>query len=339
MPRISVILPTMNAARYLRDALDSLIHQTIDDYEIIIIDDGSTDGTQSIVNSYDDDRIRLFERDNPDGLVGALNDGLEVARGEYIARQDADDISAPDRLARQVAFLETHSDIPLVGTATRIISESGHDIDFRHVLERPTINDLLNSNQFVHGSVMFRKKEILDVTGGYDTLFETSEDYDLWIRLAQNYPVRNLDSPLYTLRLRQDSVFADDLLPAKLFGWYARQRGRDDRDIDLSARIRNEGADAIYQVLSKKERAEIHTEIAQELLRYGQRKKALKQAIRAWKYSPLDIEIVGLAGLSLTPKRLIKVIIHAHRSRLNRQIIERNTSADPTDKLSQADVL
>ncbi|QSG14974.1 Glycosyl transferase family 2 [Halapricum desulfuricans] len=331
-------MPTLNAGRYLREALDSLLRQTIDDFEIIVVDDGSTDDTLSIVDSYGDERIRLLRRDEPDGLAGALDDGIKAARGKYIARQDADDISAPGRLARQVAFLESHPEVPLVGTATRMITDSGHDIDFRHVLERPTIDDLLDSNQFVHGSVMYRKKEVLDATGGYDTLFETSEDYDLWLRLAQEYPVRNLDAPLYTLRLRQESVFADDLLPAKLFGWYARQRSRGDRKIDLETRIQKDGAAAIYQALSKKEQAEIHTEIAQELLRYGRRRAAFEEAMRAWRYSPLDIESLEIAGLSLAPKRISRRIISVYRSKLNKQIIERNASPEDTDKLTEAGI-
>lgn len=325
-PRISVVLPTLNASKFLRSAITSLLQQTYSNFEILVVDDGSTDNTCSIAREYDDERIRILERDDPDGLAGALNYGIDAAAGEYIARQDADDISAPDRLARQVAYLDSHPDVALVGTAARMISESGHERGLRHVLERPMVDDLLKKNQFVHGSVMYRKAEVLEATGGYDTLFETSEDYDLWIRLANQHPVRNLDAPLYTLRLRQTSVFADDLLPAKLFGRYASRRVDVGGDLDLDEQIRAHGPHVIYRHLSRDERGGLHAEIAQELLRYGRRKAACKEALRALKYTPMSVEPVAFAGLSLAPERVTRGVIRAYRSKLNSEIIEKNAS-------------
>lgn len=332
-PRVSVILPTLNAADYVRKAIDSILQQTYRNFEILIVDDGSTDETHSIVQSYDDDRIRVFIRDEPDNLAGALNYGIEVANGEFVARQDADDISASDRLARQVAFLDSHPDVALVGTATQMISELGDERGMRHVLERPTIEDLLEKNQFVHGSVMFRKERVLEATGGYDTLFETSEDYDLWLRLANEHPVRNLDAPLYTLRLRQDSVFADDLLPAKLFGRYASRRTAVGGDLDLDEQIRSEGIGVIYQHLSRADRSALHTEVAQELLRYGRRKAAFKEAKRAWKLTPTSFEAVGFAGLSIVPTRVTKAVIWLYRMRINNDIID--TNAAPVSEIGE----
>lgn len=336
-PRVSVVLPTLNAGKYIRPALKSLLSQTYNNFEIIVVDDGSTDRTLSIVRSFDDSRIRILERDDPNGLAGALNDGIEAANGEYIARQDADDLSAPDRLARQVAFLDSHPEVALVGTATRMISESGDERGTRHVLERPTVDDLLEKNQFVHGSVMFRNEEVVKATGGYDTLFETSEDYDLWIRLTKEYPVRNLDAPLYTLRLRQNSVFADDLLPAKLFGRYASRRTAVGGQLDLDEQIRANGPGVIYEHLSQAERGTLHAEIAQELLRYGRRKAALKEAMRALKLTPTSIESAAFAGLSLAPTRLTEAVIRLYRLILNSDIIKTNaTPPTETDALTDA---
>ena len=336
-PRVSVVLPTLNAGRYINTALESLFSQTYENFEILVVDDGSTDRTISAVRSFNDERIRLLERDQPDGLAGALNDGIEAANGEYIARHDADDLSAPDRLARQVAFLDSHPAVALVGTATRMISESGDGRGIRHVLERPTVDDLLEKNQFVHGSVMFRKERVLEATGGYDTLFETSEDYDLWVRLADKHPVRNLDAPLYTLRLRQESVFADDLLPAKLFGRYASRRTAVGGQLDLDEQIRADGPSVIYHHLSQAERGALHAEIAQELLRYGRRKAAFKEATRAWKLTPTSIESIAFAGLSIVPLRVTEAVIWLYRSTLNNDIIATNaTPPAETDKLTDA---
>lgn len=335
--RVSVVLPTLNAADHIEAALDSLLTQTYDDFEIVVVDDGSDDGTVSIVQSYNDDRIRVIVRDRPDGLAGALNCGIKAANGEFIARQDADDISAPDRLVRQVAFLDTHPDVALVGTAARMISESDHERGIRHVLERPTLDDLLEKNQFIHGSVMFRKEEIVESVGGYDTIFETSEDYDLWIRIAQEHLVRNLDAPLYTLRLRQTSVFADDLRSAKLYGRYASRRVKAGGDLDLDEEIRADGPEVIYQQLSREERSSLHAEIAQEVLRYGRRGTAIKEAVRAWKLDPTRLEPVAFAGLAFAPKRVTNAVISLYRSTLNRDIIASNAILSPeTETLSQA---
>lgn len=336
-PRVSVVLPTLNADAHLADAIDSLLIQTYPNVEILVVDDGSTDSTVSIAKSYNDERIRVLKRDEPGGLASALNEGIDAANGEYIARHDADDLSSPDRLARQVAYLDTHPEVSLVGTAARMISESGDERGIRHVLERPTADDLLEKNQFVHGSVMFRKERVLEATGGYDTLFETSEDYDLWIRLANEYPVRNLDAPLYTLRLRQDSVFADDLLSAKLYGRYASRRTAVGGDLDLDDQIRADGPNVIYQQLSRAERSGLHAEIAQELLRYGRRKDAFTEAKRALKLAPTNIEAVEFAGLSAMPVRMTRAVIRGYRSKLNREIIAQNATLDTgTDTLTEA---
>jgi len=324
-PRVSVLLPTLNVSEHIGEAIDSLLIQTFGDFELIVIDDGSDDGTVDIVRSFDDSRIRLVERTAADGLAGALNAGLNAARGEFVARQDGDDVSAPDRLARQVGYLDTNPEAVLVGTAARMITESGNERGVRHVLERSDRDDLLEKNRFVHGSVMFRAEPVREDAGGYDELFTTSEDYDLWLRLAEDYALRNLDAPLYTLRLRQGSTFAADLHPTKLFGRYAARRAIEGPDWELEARIRTEGASAIYETLSETERGAFHAEIAQELLRYGRRKPAFEQTVDALRSTPTNAMAAGFGGLALAPTRLTNAVIRLYRTKLNQEIVARNT--------------
>ena len=116
MPRISVIMPAYNAEKYIREAIDSILAQTYTDFEFIIIDDASTDATASIVESYSDERIRFFRNEHNMGVANTLNRGLDLAVGEYIARMDSDDISLPERFAKQVEFMDTHTDVIVCGS-------------------------------------------------------------------------------------------------------------------------------------------------------------------------------------------------------------------------------
>lgn len=194
MPKVSVILPTYNASQYLENAIQSILAQTFDDFELIIIDDGSTDQTPEILARQVDPRITIMRQENQ-GLPKALNSGIKSARGLYLARQDADDKSLPQRLEKQVAFLDSHSEYALVGTWAQITTPSG--ISNRQLLH-PRSNgqiqvQLFFNNQFVHSSVMIRTS-VLRTVGLYseDPEHFPPEDYDLWLRIARAYRVANI---------------------------------------------------------------------------------------------------------------------------------------------------
>src|SRR2546423_6687976 len=124
-PRVSVLMPVYDVAKYLREAIDSILGQTFTDFEFIIIDDASTDRSAEIINSYNDPRIRFIQNEKNVGLIATLNRGLDLAYGEYLARMDQDDVSLPERLAKQVAFMETASDVAASGTWARDIDDKG----------------------------------------------------------------------------------------------------------------------------------------------------------------------------------------------------------------------
>ena len=182
-PKVSVLLPTYNAAEHLDKAVNSILGQTFSDFELIIINDGSTDSTRELLKSYSDPRIRVINQDNL-GLPKALN---------------ADDVSLDKRLQKQVAFLDEHPSYGLVGSWSKIMTPSG-PTSRQHL--HPTSNGelqirLLTNNQFVHSSVMMRAS-CLNVTGLYseDPNHFPPEDFDLWLKFAQHFQVANLPEAL-----------------------------------------------------------------------------------------------------------------------------------------------
>ncbi len=211
-PLITVLMPVYNGSRYVRQAIESVLAQTYPDFEYLIIDDGSTDATRDIILSYSDPRIKLFKNDHNIGLIKTLNRGLSLAKGQYIARQDHDDISHPTRLEKQVNFLNQHPQVVLLGTAVNNIDEHGNKNnsygcfvasgDF--ALRWQTIFD----NPFVHSTVMMRAQTVRAL-GGYDEHFIACEDYDLFSRCVSEYKTTNLKEVLVDYRYHQASVIAN----------------------------------------------------------------------------------------------------------------------------------
>lgn len=226
-PLISVVMSVYNGKKYVREAVDSVLDQDCADFEFIIVDDGSTDGTAAILSAYTDPRIRVIRQENR-GLTRSLNRGIQEARGAYIARQDADDRSLPQRLATQAAFLLAHDDIALVGSAVEVLSNTGrHLATFRHPTDPSEIQKTLhNYNCFWHGSVMFRRDSFLAL-GGYDERFVTAQDYDMWLRFSERHRLANLAEPLYGYRFTADSVTVKKMVSQHRLADLARQLSRE----------------------------------------------------------------------------------------------------------------
>ncbi len=201
-PVVSVVLPVYNCPRLVGQAVESILAQTYTDFELIVIDDGSNDETPDVMLRYTDPRIRLISQANR-GLAGTLNRGIDLARGRYIARQDQDDVSFPERLAMQVAFLEAHPSCALLGTWAEIWRDDTRtDRAHRHPSDNATLQfELLLDNPFVHSSVMIRKAA-LERVGAYSTDQgrQPPEDYELWSRIARQFEVANLPEVLHAYR-------------------------------------------------------------------------------------------------------------------------------------------
>jgi cellulose synthase/poly-beta-1,6-N-acetylglucosamine synthase-like glycosyltransferase len=207
-PDVSVILAVRNGGSDLPKAIATIFAQTFVNFELIVVDNGSTDGTSAFLKTIEDPRLRVFDHAEP-GLAGALNYGIAKARGRYIARQDHDDWALPTRIERQVQFLEAHPDHALVGTRAEIWVG---DVPAHRYHDHPTDDEtlrfeLLFNNPFVHSSVMIRKSA-LDAVGLYttDPARQPPEDYELWSRLARRFRVANLPERLTIYREVPSSI-------------------------------------------------------------------------------------------------------------------------------------
>lgn len=200
-PKISVILPVYNAGRFLSPAIQSILDQTFADFELIIINDGSTDDSAAVIGSFVDPRIRVITQSNQ-GLRASLNTGLDQARGQYIARMDQDDISMPERLVQQADFLDVHPDHVLVGATYAYIDEEDRIVGvFPALLDDAEIKrELYTKSPFGHGTVMLRASALRQ--GGYRYAQEAAhfEDFELWLRFAAAGKYANLPEVLYLWR-------------------------------------------------------------------------------------------------------------------------------------------
>lgn len=208
-PLVSVIMPVYNAERYVADAIESILNQTLDNFEFLIFDDGSTDQSKEIISSYAlrDKRIIPFYSEINLGYVVHLNEGIRHARAEYIARMDSDDISMSDRFSRQAAFLKANPEMSVVGASSIRIDEAGKslDISIRHSSPRALFWFSFFTNPLAHPSVMFRKSAII-MAGMYDPLKMPSEDFDLWVRVLRTSKVANIGIPLIKYREHRLSI-------------------------------------------------------------------------------------------------------------------------------------
>lgn len=204
---VSVVIPVRDGAEYLAIALDSLRHQTFVEFEVIVVDDGSTDASPRIVEEFAaiDNRFRL-ERSEGAGIVAALNLGCSIARAPLVARLDADDIAYPHRLESQRQAFAGSSGLVLVASAADVVDAAGTPIA-RRVVKGDVRRSLTDGNPIVHSTVMFSRAAFVAV-GGYREAFRHAEDYDLWLRLAKQGDVLYLPEPLTAYRTHAAQVSA-----------------------------------------------------------------------------------------------------------------------------------
>ena len=285
-PIVSVMMPVHNAERYVAEAVESILAQTFEDFEFIIIDDGSTDGSLAIIEAYArrDDRIRLISRENR-GLVATRNELLSKSTGQYCALLDADDVALPERLNRQVEYMEQHPQCVVVGSRVLLIDSDGDPI--REIVDLFTHEQLDNQLlegivHLYHTSVIMRRKAVENV-GGYRNGYAPAEDVDLYLRLAECGHLVNL--PCVLTRYRQHLASE---------GYAQRQIQLRNADAAVnSARLRRgllilerNNANAIYQATA----ADHYRKWAWWALGGGNISTARKYAIAAMRQQPLSLE-------------------------------------------------
>lgn len=244
--KVSIIMPVYNAERYLIEAIESLLGQTFRDFELLVVNDVSEDGTEAIVRRYaaKDTRIRLLQNSKGKGVAGGINTGLENARGEYIARADGDDINRPNRLEKQVEYLDRNPDIYLVGGGYAPFNENGHRIDAFHPVSPYEIAwHFVTNTFFCHPSVMFRRT-VYEACGPYPAV--DAEDFAYFSLVVKRFPCTNLQMILLDYResLTNRSHEAKERIVASVRTQarsnYVLRLGKDD-GFDLFFRYQNGG--------------------------------------------------------------------------------------------------
>lgn len=232
-PKISLIIGVYNGAEKLRESLDSVLSQSFTDFEVVVVNDASTDETSFVLNEYAtrDTRIKIVTNEKNLGLTKSLNRGIGVSSGEYIARMDNGDISYPTRFEKQVAFLDEHKEYSMVGSFANLTDDASVVIG---QLRYPTKHDdivrkLIRHNLFVHSSVMVRRSALEEV-GFYNEAWKYAQDYELFFRMVQRGKVANIAEPLVSYRISEQSITKSKNKKQVMFAirarWEAIRRGQ-----------------------------------------------------------------------------------------------------------------
>jgi glycosyltransferase involved in cell wall biosynthesis len=286
-PLISVLMPVYNGELFLPDALESILNQSYSDFELILIDDGSTDNTYKILHKFtkEDERIKVFRNHSNLGLTRSLNSGLLECRGEFIARHDADDLSEPDRFACQVQFLNNHPDYGVIGTAVTRIRHQGSKIDHPNTIsgDKRIRSYLERVNPFVHGSIMMRKR-VIDMVDGYRNCLCYSQDYDLWLRLSRITFLENLSDRLYKFRVHTEGISSKkhyvQIQYAALASFFAKEREKTGKDSYKIFESDFKG-DIDFYLEKRGIKGEINSLIGRLLFVYGEREGAYRSFLLA----------------------------------------------------------
>ena len=281
MSSLSVLLPVHNCRRYLAAAIASISAQTHRDFEFLIVDDGSTDGSAAVIDraaAYDP-RIRVIRRPNT-GIVGALNDGLAAATGEFIARMDGDDLAEPERFAAQLAYLTARPDCVAVGSAVWFIDPAGAVLDlYSPPLGHAAIEEQLlcgNGGALIHPALLLRRSAIL-AAGGYRREYDRAEDLDLFLRLTRQGTLANLAAPLLRYRLHAASTN---------FVHREQQRTLSARLVAQARAERGLPAGGVSVAPADLTPAARHRGWVITALRWGRRQTAIKHALLAVRADP-----------------------------------------------------
>lgn len=305
LPALTVLMPVYNGEKYLREAVDSILNQTWQDFELIIVNDGSTDNTESIIRSYSDERIVLLNQSNK-GVSNALNTGLNYAKADYVIRIDGDDVCTPQRFQTQYEFMIENPDYVLAGSEAEYIDKEGEFIFYHHcpAYKDSEIRQLPPEVcPFIHATVIFKKEAVL-AAGGYDENAHTFEDHLLWTKILDYGKACNLNSALVKVRFNPESITIDERWRGDRFNsikynaiaarGISKKEGDEILDIIRSQNVSRIKVGAYHSLLAKK-----------YLWNNFRPEKARRNAACIIKQSPFKADGYLLFALSFLPERLI----------------------------------
>jgi hypothetical protein len=304
-PRVSVLLPVWNGEAFLAEAIESMLRQTFSSFELIVIDDGSNDRTAASAEEFarGDERVCVLRRAH-EGLSPALNAGIGEARGEYVARMDADDISVPDRLQKQVAYLDAHPACVALGSSIEVIDETGRHLGLKTFA---TTHDAISSallrgvSAMAHPTVVARR-DVLRAAGGYDARRYPSEDLDLWLRISEHGELANLPEALLQHRRHKAAVGVREQKQMKIMALTISNEARTKRGLRPrrgTPIVAGTNADAQY-----------HFECARTALIAGSHLTALRHATATIASEPDRLYGYAVMLACAVPKPLLRFLLN-----------------------------
>lgn len=313
-PAITVLMPAYNAAVYIGEAIRSVLQQSFTNFELLVINDGSTDNTENIVRNFSDERIRLINQPHS-GVAAALNLGLLNAAAPLIARFDADDICYPQRLQRQYDFLQANPGFVLVGSDVNYADKNAEHL-YRYSNAAYTNEAIkayiLSGCPFIHSSVMYKKDIALEL-GGYDVRAHTFEDYRLWIQFVTRGKVCNLPEPLVMVRLNPGSVTVDEKLRGRRFAALKKE-------MLFAASISKKQETALLQILQSQDftgfkKYSYNILVAKKYLWNNYQPVKARQSVKkAIGFKPLQVTGYGLWLLSFLPQKTVARFYNGYKS-------------------------
>jgi len=307
-PRVSVVIPAYNAAATLSETLASVFAQTFTDYEVVVVDDGSTDSTREVLARYHD-RVRVLSKMNEGKPASTRNLGVRNARGDYVAFLDADDRWRPEKLELQVAVLDQNPAVGLVYTGAVVIDAEGRELKVRSCSPeaRGRIDRLLSVRNVMVGSSVVARRRAIEEAGGFDENLTSIENWDLWVRIARRWSVEFVDQPLTLYRVHAGNRSADvELRKRNIFRIIAKNHDPRDRSREARRLRRDAYFNAYYYVLG---------------MGYFERLEMAPAASALWRAFCLkpQVEILRLLGLALLGRRGF-MALKALRGRLGRDL-------------------
>lgn len=319
MPKVSVLMSVYNGERYIAPAIESVLKSDFEDYEFIIINDGSIDSSQKIIQQYQaqSPKIKVYEKPNS-GLTASLNFGLQKTKGEYIARLDVDDVCLPGRLSKQSQYLDFHADIALVGANAVLINHIGKKIgetSFGKLMPWQCMARIETMDTiFAHSSWMVRKEAMFELNG-YDEFYKKAQDYDLLLRFIEKYKIACLPEYLVEQRITESSLsFEGDLIQnqyatvAQLC--YLLRKSESGIKYDQERQLNLVSKVYFEMNMKTKNLAHRYLSLARYDFRAGLIVSGIKKVFKALRSDPLHV--VFWKNLPMKKKKLINMCLERH---------------------------